>query len=549
MRRLLMTTCMMLGCGSALAEDAALLLGVERYSNLGRVVQAVDPTETGPALSRAGFKVLSAANMDKPEMRQLAKDFRDAAGTADRLVVSLSGRFATDGTRTWFMARNITPPQIYGVTDRSIAVETIMLLLSQAAGQAVLLLGEDAGDDRVYDGHLRAGIGSLDIPQGVTVIRGRSGAIADILADAIAVPGQDVMRQARRARGIRIEGYQPDSLVMTPAAITVDAAENKEDQAAQQESTAWDSALAQDSAQGFLAYLGTYPDGRFAGEARNRLAEIRDEPNRAARLEEEALGLSRDARRAIQRDLNVLDYDTRGIDGIFGSGTRRAVTNWQQQNGFAQTSYVTANQIARLDAQASRRAAELEAEAARKRAEEERRDRAYWEETGALADEAGFRAYLERYPDGLFAQQATARLGEIEEARRQQARAEDRAAWDRARERNNRNAYRAYLDQYPNGAFTDQARARIAGTDQSNADAANQKQAAERERQLGLDPIALRLIEAKLQQLGLEPGAVDGQFDGQSRRALRRYQRDRDLNRTGYLDQATVSRLLRDAFR
>ena len=48
-------------------------------------------------------------------------------------------------------------------------------------------------------------------------------------------------------------------------------------------------------------------------------------------------------------------------------------------------------------------------------------------------------------------------------------------------------------------------------------------------------------------QLGLNPGEVDGQFDAATRRALRRYQRERDLPVSGYLNEPTVVRLLADS--
>jgi len=54
------------------------------------------------------------------------------------------------------------------------------------------------------------------------------------------------------------------------------------------------------------------------------------------------------------------------------------------------------------------------------------------------------------------------------------------------------------------------------------------------------------LIEGKLASLGLDPGDADGDFTDDTRRALRTYQRDRGLAETGFLDQATVSRLLAD---
>ncbi len=552
MRRLLLTTCLTFGFSPALAEDAALLLGIERYETLDRVVEGTALLQATTKLERAGFTVMAGANSERNDMRPLAFAFQREVESADRLVAAVSGRFATDGTRSWLMASNMTTPRLFNVGDKSVALEAILHLLGETPGRAILMIGEVAGDDEVYDGELRAGIGPLKIPQGVTIIRGRPGAIAELLENAVAGPGVDVLQQARRTRGVRVDGYQPNALVMTPRNATRSVqpeAPNGTDPNNMLDQTAWDEAVKQNSAQGYLAYMARFPQGRYLEEAREKLAEIREEPNRAARLAEEALALSRQARRAIQRDLNVLDYNTRGIDGIFGPGTRRAVTNWQQQNGLSQTGYLNANQIVRLDAQASRRAAELEAEAERQRQAEERRDRAYWEETGTRGNEAGYRAYLQKYPDGLFSNQATERLGQIQEAKRQRAQAEEREAWDRARNRGTTESYRTYIDQYPNGSFVDEARARIEQTEQNNSNAPNRSRAEAEEEQLGLDPITLRLIEAKLQQLGLEPGAVDGRIDGQTRRAIRRYQRDRELERSGFLDSTTVSRLLRDAFR
>ncbi len=44
--------------------------------------------------------------------------------------------------------------------------------------------------------------------------------------------------------------------------------------------------------------------------------------------------------------------------------------------------------------------------------------------------------------------------------------------------------------------------------------------------------------------MGLKPGAVDGSFDDDTRRAIRNFQKTRGLTSTGYLDQASVAQLL-----
>ncbi|WP_246026600.1 peptidoglycan-binding domain-containing protein [Paracoccus luteus] len=50
----------------------------------------------------------------------------------------------------------------------------------------------------------------------------------------------------------------------------------------------------------------------------------------------------------MQRRLSALGYDTRGIDGRFGSGTRAAIAAWQRARGDAGTGYVTEGQLRAL---------------------------------------------------------------------------------------------------------------------------------------------------------------------------------------------------------
>ncbi|MCB2122670.1 MAG: peptidoglycan-binding protein, partial [Rhodobacteraceae bacterium] len=132
--------------------------------------------------------------------------------------------------------------------------------------------------------------------------------------------------------------------------------------------------------------------------ARAAIEAIRAQPLLQAQKAEEALALSRDRRREVQRNLSLLEFDPRGIDGLFGPGSRRAIAAWQKANRIEATGYLDADQLTRLQAQADRRAAELEAEARARQAELDRQDRLYWEQTGAAGDEAGLRAYLKRYP-------------------------------------------------------------------------------------------------------------------------------------------------------
>jgi peptidoglycan hydrolase-like protein with peptidoglycan-binding domain len=66
------------------------------------------------------------------------------------------------------------------------------------------------------------------------------------------------------------------------------------------------------------------------------------DPVRAAAAAEEKLGLGRDQRREVQARLLVAGHDPRGLDGIFGPGTRLALSAWQAAQGLERTGYLDA---------------------------------------------------------------------------------------------------------------------------------------------------------------------------------------------------------------
>lgn len=65
-------------------------------------------------------------------------------------------------------------------------------------------------------------------------------------------------------------------------------------------------------------------------------------------IEERLLGLTSEERREVQRRLTRLGYNTGGVDGAFGSATRRALAAWQADEGLRATGYMTADQLREL---------------------------------------------------------------------------------------------------------------------------------------------------------------------------------------------------------
>lgn len=66
---------------------------------------------------------------------------------------------------------------------------------------------------------------------------------------------------------------------------------------------------------------------------------------------EDLLELSRADKRNIQRRLVLAGYNTRGVDGVFGKGSRAAISAWQGDGGIPVSSYLNVDQIAMLNEQ------------------------------------------------------------------------------------------------------------------------------------------------------------------------------------------------------
>lgn len=550
MRSLLLTTALILPF-PLWAQDAALVLGMERYEQLDRVNRADDVLDAVDRLEALGFTVSSRANARIAAAKDLAAAFQAEVADADRLVVVLTGHFVTDGTRTWLLTAEAVAPDLFTVEDAAVSLDSLLVLLSETPGKAVLLLGAADPDDLdLDDSALQAGFGDLAIPQGVTLIRTTPANAANLLESQLTEPEAVIGQQLLQNPSLTVSGYLPRDWVLMPGDIIVEPTApvqgpSQADLTA--EAALWDQTTAADTVDAYRTYVARYPQGQFVDDAEAQIEAILAEPNRAARLAEERLSLSRQNRRNIQAQLTALSYNTRGIDGIFGPGSRGAITNWQQTNGFPQTSYLTREQINLIDAQAARRQAEIDAEAQRVQAQAEALERNYWAETGGVGDEPGFRAYLARYPNGLFANIAKARLATIEESRISLAQAADRAAWARAENADIIAGYQDYIAAYPSGVFVQEARNRIAALDAPRISDDQIAQARNQESRLRLSGVRAQLLELRLRDLGHNPGRLDGVIDNDTRDAIASYQEAQNLPPTGFVDRATAVGLLTGA--
>ncbi len=521
------------------AENLALIIANKDYRNFSDARDAYEATELNAALVDAGFEVRTIRNMSRKAMAQLAPALRREIDAADRVLVFLSGHVFTTSRESWFMATDAQPQDGLLAGAYGLPISAVIDLLGEKAGSAVLLIG-DPGNPQRLGGGLSYGYVPNDIAQGVTVFTGRTGRLTSMVRDNLLVPGTSTLEAAENApRGVTGFGFLSRSVAFMPAtteAVVTETAEPVDEL----ELLIWENAKIGGTVAGLSAYLDRFPDGAFVAQAKGLLANLQKSPAELASDAEHILKLNRDARRDIQRDLSLLEFDPRGVDGIFGPGTRSAIKEWQRTNGYPAYGFLTDRQISDLDTKASVRAAQLEEQARIRRLEQERRDAEYWRSTGRDGGEAGLRAYIKKYPDGLYSEIALGRLTVYDQERRRTAEIAEANAWDVALETGSAKGFRQFLDRYPNGAFAEAARQKLLTLEQTQASSAI---VAEERKVLG-SPITRILVEQKLASIGFKPGRVDGKIDESTRKAVRQFQRAADLPVNGYVTQATIVRLL-----
>lgn len=518
--------------GAGWASDVALIVANRFYDASANAPQVQAIEALAPDLETAGFDVVLLSDVDMDGYLDAIGEAGRKMADADRVLIVLAGQVVHTARDAFLLTTDSGIPDALTVGARGISIGTILDLASLGPELAVVVVADgravlDTGAG-VTDGFV-----PTEPPEGVVVFSGGPDRLARFVETELLRPGQTVASAAALADPGEI------TVTGTPADLPLIAAEGP---GVALEDMIWNRVEATNTVAAYERYLSRFPQGRYAEDAREAIRDLTETPiERAARLEF-SLEMDGSLRRGIQENLKTLGYYDLAVDGVFGAGTRTGIGRWQADNGFERTGYLTANQITLLQRQAAEREEEL-------RKEREARDRAFWNATGQGADEAGLRAYLNRFPDGLFADLARDRLQAIEAEKRAEEEAADRAAWNLAKAADTVPAYRRYLEAHPGGLFADEARAAIDRLTGDRLTEEERRRAIAGEEALNLVPTGRRLIEIRLQMLGYEVGPVDGTFDPVTRRAIRAYQDDRSLPATGYINQPTLVRLLAEVVR
>ncbi len=545
-RKLLLGTAAVFGLSTqvVLAEDIALIVGTASYRNFADLVDAETVLKTSDAFQKAGFRVIAVQDATVAGLQGAIAELETALSDAGRVVVVLSGGFLNSGTTTWFAPMDLRSPSLSAVGFEGLSVQAVLGYLAQKPGGAALFLASSG--TRGHDGLVAKGIGPIRAPQGVMVVKGTPAEITEAINNQFLVPGRSTADAVRLTEGsITAFGYVSELSTLMPTDGIVSGLSEAELQILE-EAAYWKAVLELSTIGGFNAYIQHYPNGEFVEGASARIQAIEDARPKYTPEEqvEIDLNLTRNDRSRVQEQLSFLGFDTHGIDGLFGPATRGALTRWQSQNDQEAVGFLTAQDMRKMRAQAERRAKRLALEAQSLRQAQEAADAAFWQSTGANNKEADLLAYMRKYPNGLYVESAKSGLKEIDARKRTKALASETTKWDAANTANTKKAYLSYLEVFPNGTFADVARARIAEIEVRKARRAIVQAAKVEEGKLPLNQGMRLLLEQQLKKLKLGPGDVDGIFNPETRKAIRRYQRSRGLEVSGFLTRSTVVQLM-----
>jgi peptidoglycan hydrolase-like protein with peptidoglycan-binding domain len=491
----------MLFPGSAPAADIALVIGNHAYREAPSARSAeIDAREVAAALVDGGYDVSLGIDLDRRGMRRALGRFAGKIASADKVVIYFSGHALRSGGVTYLAPVDQRNTSLVRVMMDGVPLDLVLRLARARPERTVVFI--DAAQRRGFRPNAisEPGLGSVDPGDGVLVV-------------LAAEPGRTVRRRVGRGSRFAREVVRE---FLSPGDRAMDAARDLRN-------PAW-----------------------FTGSVRSRLQLVTrsggggsigggDTPAGI----EAALGFGRAQRREVQQSLSLLGHDPRGIDGVFGPGSRTAIRLWQRANNLAETGYLTGEQAALLQNQS--------AEAGRGPGS---RDGNYWARTGALATGDGYRDYLNRYSNGLYAGEARDALKRMARAGTDAAARRERNVWREAGYSDRPRDYRDYLRRYPAGIWLPEAEQRLAGLTGAVAPASAPASAAADpaavESTLGLTRNDRMSIEQRLDYLGFRPGAQDGFFDASTRWAIEGYQRNRGHDATGYLDRPTYAAIMNE---
>lgn len=141
--------CGLLTAGPAVAQDkkVALVIGNAAYKNVVSLKNPVnDAADTGDALKRIGFEVITLSNAPVADMRRSLKQFGDKARLAEVAVVFYSGHALQSDGVAWLLASDGQARSLADITKGSISLPEILEQLEGVEKAGVVFIDAARND-------------------------------------------------------------------------------------------------------------------------------------------------------------------------------------------------------------------------------------------------------------------------------------------------------------------------------------------------------------------------------------------------------------------
>lgn len=315
--------------GAVAAADLALVIGNQGYRNAPDALSArSDSSAVADTLAEHGYDVISGTDLDRAGMRRRIAEFAtrlDGSEATDRVVVFYSGHTLRSGGVNYLAPVDQGNGSLVEAVMDGVPMDLVLRLAGQKPGEAVVFIDGAQLDGFAAETFAGPGLADISAPDGVPVV-------------LAAAPGRAIQR---RSTGRSAFGRQVVDGFLAPGVRVGMAASG----------LAAPARVIGDTDSGLTLIPETTE--RVTDRAEPDAREIpRSAAPDPAKSVEQRLALSRAERRTIQKHLTALGRDTRGVEGIFGPGTRAALRRWQRDNDLPRTGYLTSAQVALLNQQA-----------------------------------------------------------------------------------------------------------------------------------------------------------------------------------------------------
>ncbi len=452
------TITMTITVGDALAAPSriALVIGNSAYQEGALKNPASDAALMARTLRDVGFEVLEEIDADERAMGRAMVRFSRKVKEAGPDTISL---FYYAGHGLQYQGENYLVPIGARIEDEvdidleAVRASTMLSQLERAGGKLNIVI-LDACRNNPFKATTRSvdrGLAKMDAPNGTLLAystapgrvasdgTGANSPYTQALSRAIKEPGIPIEQVFKRVRIQVMERTGEKQVPWESSSLTgefnfVEAAPqvaslNPAPQTVEIEY--WKSISQVDDPALFEAYLAQYPDGLFASIAKQRIAAL-------------------SAPSAASGDL-VFFQSIQMSDDI------AQFEAYLQQYPDGQFATLARGRIAQLQKEQAEQAITLERQ----------EERELWNGIRGASDLAAYEAFLARYPDGIYADVARARIASLSAAPQSALpssqpdnSAADALFWDSIKFSSRKSDYQAYLNQFPNGTFAAIARNR-----------------------------------------------------------------------------------------